>query len=326
MKSYAEYLARLNDQSGWTLGGHDVELLAGALLDGGVPDVELGALVASLRTCAEQDLLIDGLLAALDTRVCRWLSAAERAAPIAIGCYGGAADRPNLAPLLALMLARFGIPVLIHGPLHAESGASVAPILRALGIMPCTQQQQLARDLAEKRVAFSPDALLAPGLASLRALRARIGPVPLLTTVARLIDPFEHGGLVLAAGETEEEVARMRSAVAAKGMRALLLQSTEGDAFGSPLRRPRIEYWLAGESEVLFEEDMLSSRRTSVLPPAADAAGTASWIRQAYDGSRAVPAPIVNQFAACLYAVGYCDDFNQAKALAAIAAAGRNVA
>jgi hypothetical protein len=34
----------------------------------------------------------------------------------------------------------------------------------------------------------------------------------------------------------------------------------------------------------------------------------------------------VNQLAACLYAIGYCEDFNQAKALAAIAAAGRHVA
>jgi len=326
MKSYAEYLTRLSDQSGWGLAGHDVELLAGALLDGGVPDVELGALVASLRTCAEQDLLIDGLLAALDTRICRWSLEAERAVPIVIGCYGGVADRPNLAPLLALLLARFGIPVLLHGPLHAESGASVAPVLRALGIMPCTQQQQVARELVEKRIAFCPDALLSPGLAALRALRVRIGPVPLLTTVARLLDPFDLGGLVLAAGESAAEVTRMRSAVVAKGGRALLLQSSDGDAFGSPQRRPRIEYLIEGAVQVLFEEDAQPSRRALSIPHAADAVAAAAWIQQACDGTRAVPAPIVNQFAACLYAVGYCEDFNQAKALAAIAAAGRNVA
>lgn len=326
MKSYAEYLARLSDQSGWTLAERDLVLLAGALLDGGVPDVELGALVATLRTCPEQGVLLDGLLTALDTRVSRWSATAERCAPVVIACYGTAADKPNLAPLLALMLARFGIPVLMHGPLHAQSGVSVAPILRALNIMPCTQQQQVAHELGEKRIAFAPDALLAPGLASLRALRARLGPVPLLTSAARLIDPFDGGALVIVAGETQQEVALMRSVVAAKGMRALLLQASEGDAFSSPQRRPHIEYWLSGAMEVLFEEDPLPPRRPLSAPDAADAAGTAAWIQQAYDGARAIPAPIVNQFSACLYAVGYCDDFNQAKALAAIAAAGRNVA
>ena len=63
-----------------------------------------------------------------------------------------------------------------------------------------------------------------------------------------------------------------------------------------------------------------------MMPMPSDVKAVASWIRRALDGACAIPAPLVNQLAACLYATGYCDDFNQAKALAVIAAAGRRVA
>jgi hypothetical protein len=33
-----------------------------------------------------------------------------------------------------------------------------------------------------------------------------------------------------------------------------------------------------------------------------------------------VPLPLINQLACCLYAAGYCNDFTQAKAMAAVKA------
>jgi hypothetical protein len=50
------------------------------------------------------------------------------------------------------------------------------------------------------------------------------------------------------------------------------------------------------------------------------------WMRQVTDGGRPLPTPLLNQFAACLYATGYCDDLNQAKALAALSAVQQRVA
>jgi len=148
----------------------------------------------------------------------------------------------------------------------------------------------------------------------------------MLITAARLIDPFDAGALVVAAADSPDEMALMRSAVGRKGMRALILQGSEGEAFASPAKRPRMEYWLAGEVKVLFDEDAVVPRRAVPLPSAADVKATAVWIREACEGVRAVPAPLVNLLAACLHAADYCDDFNQAKALAAIAATGRRVA
>jgi anthranilate phosphoribosyltransferase len=324
MRSYAEYLLLL-EHHGAVVPEHELALLAGALLDGGIADVELGALLATMRRRSASEPVLRALLAALDTRVTRWRTDAG-SAPVVIGCYGGAVDVPSFAPLLGLLLARFNVPVLMHGPMHAEQGLATALVLRELGVMPCAQTQQAANELRARRLAFVPDALLAPGLASLLALRARLGPIPLLVTAARLIDPFDCGALVVAGAESAHELALMRIALAARGCRSLLLRATEGEAFANPFARPRMEHWHAGETRMLFDDDLPQARRAPALPPALDARATAQWIRQACDGVRAVPAPIVNQLAACLYAIGYCEDFNQAKALAAIAAAGRHVA
>ena len=49
-----------------------------------------------------------------------------------------------------------------------------------------------------------------------------------------------------------------------------------------------------------------------------DPRGLAAWTRQRLDANVALPQPVVNQLACCLYGAGYADDFNQAKAMAAV--------
>lgn len=325
MKTYAEYLSLLSKDAGADLTDRDVALLAGAMLDGGVPDLELGALLGTLRMRSDSATLLLGLLDALGSRVVRW-TVPGQTCPVSLGCYGGTSESPDLTPLLALLLARFGIPVLMHGPLHAPSGMSVCLVLRELGVMPCANKDAATRELQEKCLAFVPDTLLAPGLASLLSLRVRLGALPLLLSAARMLDPFDAGSLVVAGAEGSGELDRMTAALATRGSRTLLLLGTEGQPFASPIVRPRMESWQCGVPTLLFEEDAAQARRSVALPPVADVRALASWTRQALEGARAIPSPLVNQLAACLYATGYCDDFNQAKALAVIAAAGRRVA
>jgi anthranilate phosphoribosyltransferase len=49
-----------------------------------------------------------------------------------------------------------------------------------------------------------------------------------------------------------------------------------------------------------------------------DTRGLAAWTRQRLDAHAALPQPVVNQLACCLYGAGYAEDFNQAKAMAAV--------
>lgn len=326
MKSYIEYLALLDQAADDELADRDVVLLIGAMLDGGVPDLELGAVLTALRAREGCTPLLLGLLEALDDgRITRW-SSSGRCRPVSLACYGGTTDAPDLTPLLALMLARFGVPVLVHGPLHAASGVSVSLVLRELGVLPCANKELVDRELQEKCLAFVPDALLAPGLARLLALRARLGPLPMLVSAARLLDPFEAGSTIVAVGESADEIERLSAVIAVDGRSALVMRGTRGEPFANPSVRPRMAWWNMGTSKLLFEEDAAAARRPMALPGAADVKGVAAWIRQALDGARAIPAPLVSQLAACLYATGYCGDLNQAKALAVIAASGRRVA
>lgn len=323
MRSFAEYIAMLEGDG--CADESELTWLAGALLDGGISDLELGALIALLRRSGASAVFLRALVRALDCRITRWAGNAEPT-PVVIGCYGGSRELPCLSPLLALLLARFQVPVLMHGPLHADRSISAALVLRELGIMPCSHRAQAACELETRSLAFVPEALLAPGLAALLALRARLGPIPVLLSAARLIDPFDSGALVVCAGESEEEMAAMRAVLQDRCGRALLLPATGGEAIAHPCARPRIEHWDGGLMSVLFDADGMQARGGMPLPSPLDVRATAAWIRQACDGAFAVPAPIVNQLAACLYAAGYCHDFDQAKALAALAAARRNVA
>jgi anthranilate phosphoribosyltransferase len=108
----------------------------------------------------------------------------------------------------------------------------------------------------------------------------------------------------------------------ATGFDALLMKNTEGEPFANPKQRPRIKFFRQGEAVVLFEEEMQSTRGTLSQPSAVDAAATAAWVKQAMAGQVPIPHPLVNQLACCLYASGYTDDMNQAKAIAAVEAGG----
>jgi anthranilate phosphoribosyltransferase len=77
-----------------------------------------------------------------------------------------------------------------------------------------------------------------------------------------------------------------------------------------------------GAAQILFDEEPVPSRGAVSLPSAVDAAATAQWIRLALNGQVPVPHPLVNQFACCLFASGYTEDMNQAKAIAAVESGG----
>jgi anthranilate phosphoribosyltransferase len=72
----------------------------------------------------------------------------------------------------------------------------------------------------------------------------------------------------------------------------------------------------------LFEAEHESLRSLPNLPDAADAGSTAKWIRRILDKQIPLPKPVANQLACLLFASGYAEDFNQAKAIVAVEATG----
>ena len=154
-------------------------------------------------------------------------------------------------------------------------------------------------------------------------LRSRLGLRNSAHSLVKMLDPFKGEGVLVAAATHSDYLALMRDMMGAQGIHGLLLRATEGEPYANPKRRPRIEYLLDGMGDILFEAEYDSLKALPNLLESCDAKTTADWTRKALAGEVALPSPIANQLACCLFASGYADDFNQAKALVAVEGPGK---
>jgi hypothetical protein len=142
--SYAHYIKEIGRgaQGARDLSRDDARQLYAAMLDGGVPDLELGAIILGLRVKGESLDEMLGFMAAMDDRTNRLDMPHGRVRPVVLPTYNGARKEANLTPLLALLLQRFGVPVLVHGLLEGYGRVTSAQVFRELGIMPVASTHQ----------------------------------------------------------------------------------------------------------------------------------------------------------------------------------------
>lgn len=321
---YLKTLASTMDSSA-SLDEADAHDLFAAMLDGGVPDLELGALLAALWMRGETSAHLLGFRRALADRTFPMDPLEEGVRPIVLPAYGGAREWPNMLPLLALLLQRLNVPVLVHGTLEGGGRVAAAYVLRELGVMPCASVRAAREALQTDHLAFVPTGVLAPGLAQVLALKNRLGMRSMAHLAAKLMDPFGDAVLVMGASSAGRRE-RLAEALLAGGGNALLLASCEGEPVCHPLHRPAIDWITDGTRVRLFEAERGPDKPVPGMPAAVDAAATAAWIRRGLAGDTLLPHPLVNQLACCLYASGYVADMNQAKAIAAVEAGGRSTA
>lgn len=296
----------------------EADALLSAMLDGGLGELEVGALLALLERKPVTLAELTGYCAGLSQRCTRLRPLKDAPRPVVFSCYQGVRSHAHLLPLLALTLQRLGVPVLVHGALDGGGGVAAAYVFRELGVYPCASPTLAQSRLDESRLAFVPTAVLAPGLAEILALKGRLGFGGFVQALARLLAPFEAEALHVVAANRVTGSALLREFLVATGQRALLLDGTEEEAFADPQRRPCLEYVDAGECRVLFDAESCALRQPASMPQGADAQSAAAWIRRAMSGEVPLPLPLVNQIACCLYGAGYTDDMIQAKAIVAV--------
>ena len=302
------------------LSEEDAHLLFGAILDSGVPELELGAIVLSLRNKTEAVSELLGFHRAATERLIHLRPPSGDARTVVIPTYNGARHQANLLPLLVLLLKRLGVPVLVHGCLDGNGRVASAYILRELGIFPCVTAGQAQRALDTDGLAFVPTAVLSPGLAALLSLRGRLGVRNSGHTLVKLIDPFQGEAVRLCSVSHPAYLEKLAGFLLQSGGRALLMRGTEGEAFANPKRRPQLVHYAHGSAHVLFEAELGPIRSLPGLPESIEPAPTAAWIRRVMAGELPLPHPLANQLACCLYASGYTQDMHQAKAIAAVEA------
>jgi anthranilate phosphoribosyltransferase len=305
-------------------GAHSLErgqarALMAAMLDGEVPDLELGAILIAMRVKGESPDETLGFLEALAERVLPLDAPPDRPRPVVLPSYNGARRGANLTPLVALMLARYGVPVLVHGlarggsddegdddePGAAEPGfgrVTSAAILEELGVAPSTTLAEADMRLARGQVAYVPTAILSPGLARLLATRARVGLRSSAHTLAKLIDPFGGTAVRVVSVSHPDYLVRMREVLAATRADALLLRGTEGEPYANPKRCPRLEMIRHGAAWRTVDAEEGSLAGLPALPATNDAATTARWIAETLSGEHPLTGPIVQQLALLLEA------------------------
>ncbi|MBI3431119.1 MAG: DNA-binding protein YbiB [Hydrogenophilales bacterium] len=317
--SYATLIRQI--EAGEGLGFVEARALGAALLDGGVPELETAAFLVAFN---QHDPGLDawlGLHAALAERLPDFVAPAGPFRTVVLPTYHGVRTHPHLTPLLALLLKSFGIPVLIHGVLEGGGGTAAAYVLRELGVMPCSTAAQVNAALQDEGIAFAPVALLSPGLAALLALRGRLGIDGWVTRLAALADVLGERSVRVTPVISGVEMAPTRAVLEALGGHALLLQGCEGEAFADPLQRPDMVLVQDGLGQSVYEAQSTSSVLANL--PEMDTRATGAWTDQVMRDHLPLPLPIRNQLAVCLFAAGYTEDLNQARAITAINGFGR---
>lgn len=320
MHSISPQLRRLADRArtadgepaAW-LEADEARALWGAVLDGAVPELELGALLFALAKGGESTDDLIGLHRALAERSVKWTPDVSRR-PVSIPVYGLYEGEAVFAALLAAFLRRFDVPVVLHGPLESRSGPSAASLLRELGVMPCTSLAEGERELRGNGIAYLPPSLFSSALADLLALRARLGTPLAAHRAALAFDPGGMGALRVAISAPSASPVRILPFVRATGGDALFLDWPAGSGPGDFARRPRIALWTGAAEEPYFDAEGVVG--AAVLP--ARPADLGPWIRSV--AARAIPAPLplVHLAASCLVATGAAAGFTQAKAVVAL--------
>ncbi|WP_028990128.1 DNA-binding protein YbiB [Thermithiobacillus tepidarius DSM 3134] len=292
----------------------EAEALFAAWLADELPALEQGALWTAYRIKGESTDELLGFVAALEASAPALPRPGSAALPVLLPAYNGARRAANLLPLLALVLARAGAPVLLHGSYggisdpaaarltdHSPAGRlSAGTILTALGHAPSESRGDISEQLESRGLAYAPIDALYPGLARMLALRQRLGVRSSAHTVAKLFNPFAGPALQVAAVTHPPYLNRLKAVFEASRRNALLFRGTEGEPVAHPQRRPALIAVRAGRAELLFDKDSAPLKALSALPADASLGATCRFTEAVLAGRLPLPVPLADQAAAIL--------------------------
>jgi anthranilate phosphoribosyltransferase len=293
----------------------DAATLMRAVLKGELSDLELGAVVLALRMKGESVNELRGFLRAVHEHTA--MLTYERPV-VVIPSYNGARKLPNLVPLLALLLAREGVPVLVHGVTKDATRVTSYEVFCALGLPVAKHAAALNNFAAASQMRepmFATIESLSPALAKLLAVRQVVGVRNSGHTLAKLLAPFSTPCVRLV-NYTHPEYAESLSTLFANAEQhdfqsdALLMRGTEGEAVADARRSQCIEWFSVNgnnnERRVLVqaqEGTIAGMTSLPVLPREIDAVTTAGYIQSVLSGEYPVPVPIEKQVDAVMQCV-----------------------
>jgi anthranilate phosphoribosyltransferase len=203
---------------------------------------------------------------------------------VVLPSYNGARKLPVLTPLLALLLAREGLSVLVHGTATESQRVLSSEVLTHLKISPLTAIVPLQAG----QVAFAPTELLCPGLKRLLDVRRLVGLRNPAHSLVKLMNPCLGQALVVSSFTHPEYAISMAQTIELMQANALLLRGTEGEVVADARRMPPMDGFLQGQRMALETAQTGTLATLPDLPKAA-------YIEAVLAGRQAVPTPIARQ-------------------------------
>lgn len=270
------------------------ELFA-AILAGELGDLALGAVLVALRIKGECAAELAGMMDALASHVRPLRLPPRRALAAIVPTYNGARKLPNLVPMLALLLAREGVPVMLHGAAQESSRVGTFEILAHLG-HPAAASIDEAEELLEARaLAAVPIEVLSPDLARLLDARLAVGVRNSGHTMAKLLLPqgvTAAEACRLVAVTHPDFMVLMREHFASLPANAFLMRGLEGEPVVR-LHAPQPIEQIDAEGRHVTH--LIGDVEDKLELPARDAVSTARWTRAVVDGEAPVPLALARQ-------------------------------
>lgn len=267
------------------LGREQAADLMGQILDQQVSDLELGAFCLAMRIKGETPEEMAGFLDATHARLNK--VATGGVPTVVLPSYNGARKLPVLTPLLALLVAREGVAVVVHGSATEDLRVSSQAVLAQLGVHAVDR----AGATAAGQVHCVPTSVLHAGLERLLAVRRVVGLRNPGHSLVKLINPCDGPALVVSSYTHPEYLQSMSATFALTGQHALLLRGTEGEPVADARRTPAMDVFKDGQTQRVQEQQEGSLVRLPELP-ATDAAATAAYTQQVRQGLLPVPEAI----------------------------------
>ena len=262
--------------------------LMGQVLDGQVSDLELGAFCLAMRIKGETPEEMAGFLDATHARLNKVHTAGVPT--VVLPSYNGARKLAVLTPLLALLLAREGVAVVVHGSVTEDKRVPAEAVFAALGIPAAAG----ALSASAGQVTFVRTASLHAGLDRLLSVRRVVGLRNSGHSLVKLMNPCDGPVLVVGSYTHPEYLQSMSATFALTGQHALLLRGTEGEPVADARRTPAMDVFQHGTTRRVQEQREGSLAQLPDMP-AIDAASTANYIQQVLRSQRPIPEPIALQ-------------------------------
>jgi len=296
----------------------EMRALVREIMSGALVDVQVAALLASLRTRGET---LDEVIGAAEAmrELALPLPDAPAGAIDTCGTGGDGANTFNISTVSALVVAGAGVPVAKHGNRAASSRCGSAEVFEALGVAIDVPPERMARAVHEVGIGFLYARACHPAMAKVAPVRAALGVRTLFNRLGPLTNPMRVRRQLVGVAEAAQ-IEPMLAALIELGAESVWVVHGEDGldelSISAPTRvaryaNGRTERFIVGHGEIVPE-----APRAEIA--GGDAAENARIARAVLGGEKGAPrdAVLLNA-AAALCVAGRAEDLRDGVRLAA---------